>query len=226
VEPGININVNQEDSIIISKGAIDRGLFRVFTYKSISTSDKKHASNDNQTIQLPPEEIRVNRKYCYDKLDKDGIVAVGTEVEEFDVLVGKVRTRITTEDPPTQDVTDCSVICKSNEYGVVDDVCVTTNEKGYKHVKIRIRRNRIPEIGDKFCHVSAQKGIIYSFIVTLITNLYYRHLWNDLPPRRHALQYGNWNITRHYYQCALPPIKDDYQYGNGDVIWEGSCHNR
>ena len=143
---------NQEDSIIINKSAIDRGLFRIYTYKAISTSEKKHASNDNQVIQMPPEEVRVNHKYCYDKLDKDGLVAIGERVEEFDVLVGKVRVS------GEEIVQDCSVICKSNEHGVVDDVCVTINEKGYKHVKIRIRRERVPEIGDKFCHVSAQKG--------------------------------------------------------------------
>lgn len=150
---------NQEDSILINKAAIDRGLFRVYTYKSVSTSEKKHASNDNQVIELPPQEIRVNHKYCYDKLDSDGIVKVGEEVEEFDVLVGKVRVS------DEKAVQDCSVICKSNELGVVDDVCVTVNDKGYKHVKIRIRRVRIPEIGDKLAHVSAQKVSIFCFLI-------------------------------------------------------------
>ena len=144
---------NQEDSIIVNQSAIDRGLFRSVTVKSVTTSEKKCGTYDTEQICVPPVALR-QHMYNYDKLGPDGIVAEGDRVEERDILVGRVFYQ---NETPYK---DCSLSCKKAEAGVVDSVCLTITPSGHKMVKIRIRSIRIPEIGDKFCHVSAQKGTI------------------------------------------------------------------
>src|SRR5690606_10602528 len=142
---------NQEDSIIINQSAIERGLFTSIAYKTTSTNETKKGTHGSEMIEIPPKEL-LNCNYDYSKLDSNGIIREGTTVVKNDVLVSKIY-----YDKDTMR-SDCSLVCKSNEEGVVDRVLITKNASGYKHVKIRIYRVCIPEVGDKFCQVSAQKG--------------------------------------------------------------------
>ena len=142
---------NQEDSVILNKAAVDRGMFRTTSFKTISTSELKKGTYTMETIEHVPEELQ---KYSYDysKIEKDGIVGVGTFVCSNDVLVGRV---LYESNEPKK---DCSLICPNNLSGIVDKVMITYNSSGYKHIKIKVRKQCIPEIGDKFASSTAQKG--------------------------------------------------------------------
>lgn len=144
---------NVEDSVILNRGAIDRGMFRNVSYKSFSVSETRGGTYESQVIEIPPLEFQNKSIYNYSKLDADGIIKVNSVIELNDVLVGKV---LRENDEVTKDT---SKICSHNDQGIIDKVCVTINSTGYKHVKIRIRRERIPEVGDKLCHITAQKGV-------------------------------------------------------------------
>ena len=135
---------NMEDSVIINKSAIDRGLFQSTSYRTTSISENKKGTHGNDRIEIPPLEIR-RKELIYSNLDENGIVCVGTKVGVDHVLVGRVF--YLNEEAKE----DTSLLCEASETGVVDSVLVTTNASGYKHVKIRIRSVRIPEIGDKVC---------------------------------------------------------------------------
>lgn len=142
---------NMEDSIILNKAAIDRGLFHSTVFKTISVSETKHGTHGSELFQLPPENIQ-NKGYDYSKLDPEtGIIREGARVDVNTVLVGKVYS------VHDEVVRDNSVACTKAETGIVDKVLVTTNSQEYPHVKIRIRSTRIPEVGDKFV-CNAQKG--------------------------------------------------------------------
>ncbi len=55
---------------------------------------------------------------------------------------------------------ESSEAIRHGEDGVVDFVVMTENGEGNKLVQMRVRDERIPEIGDKFASRSGQKGVI------------------------------------------------------------------
>jgi DNA-directed RNA polymerase II subunit RPB2 len=140
---------NQEDSVILNESAVQRGLFVSTSYKTVDTTEDRRKQPESEEIRLPPMSIR-RSNFNYLKLDVDGIVCENVCVDEGDVLIGKVVIN------ETGCIRDKSIICR--ESGVVDKVCVTKNSKGNKHIKIKIRCVRRPEIGDKFSSCEAQKG--------------------------------------------------------------------
>jgi len=146
---------NQEDSIMINKSAIQRGMFVTTVTKTFSTEEKNKSGNSFETIQIPSLDVR-NKTYNYNKLDTDGIIPEGFPVFKGDVLVGKTLTKVSKDDETEQ--IDCSLVVKSGEEGIVDKVFITTKSEGYRMIKIRIRQMRIPEVGDKFATREGQKG--------------------------------------------------------------------
>jgi DNA-directed RNA polymerase II subunit RPB2 len=148
---------NQEDSVIMNKSAIERGLFRSFGYKILVVEEKKKSTLMMEKIELVPREFQ-NKSFDYSKLDENGIIKVGTYVGVGDVIVSKLQK--ITDKMNNDNWHDNSIIIKTGEEGVVDKVYIMNNVEGYKIIKIRIRTYRIPEIGDKVASRCAQKGTI------------------------------------------------------------------
>jgi DNA-directed RNA polymerase II subunit RPB2 len=148
---------NQEDSVIMNKSAIERGLFRSFGYKMLVVEEKKKSTLIMEKIELVPKEFQ-NKSFDYSKLDENGIVKVGTYVGVGDVIVSKLQK--ITDKMNNDNWHDNSIIIKTGEEGMVDKVYSMNNIEGYKIIKIRIRIYKIPEIGDKVASRCAQKGTI------------------------------------------------------------------
>lgn len=167
---------NQEDSVILNKGAIDRGLFRSTCYKTVIVEERKRDSQHYELIECPAYNIQKSHMYNYKKLTKSGLIRVGARVKKDDVLVGKVLYKYDytsgqcfndkrnyqgdIQEFDNNEKIDCSVVAKANEDGVIDNIMVSTTSEGYKIVKIRIRKEYIPEIGDKIASTSSQKGTV------------------------------------------------------------------
>lgn len=150
---------NQEDSIILNKASIDRGLFRVTAYFTLSDEETRTSSSNYQTIEIPNTEIR-NTKNNYHLLeisgDNKGIVKIGSHVKKDDVIIGKVLVKSSKDGTETKK--DISVTIKPGEEGIIHKILVSNTTKGYKTVKITIRVIKTPEVGDKFASRAAQKG--------------------------------------------------------------------
>ena len=146
---------NQEDSICINKASIERGLFTVMSYFTISDEEQRTTSSEFQTIEIPTPDIR-NSRNNYSFLESNGIIRVGSRVKKDDVIIGKVVTKIVKDH--AMEKKDVSVTIKAGEEGTIDSVKMLTTEKGWKLVKVVIRTVKIPEPGDKFASRAAQKG--------------------------------------------------------------------
>lgn len=145
---------NQEDSVVLNKGAIHRGLFVVTSYRTLTEEERKKGYNF-ESISLPPMDKR-KKNLNYGLLGDDGVVRKGVYAEKGDVVVGKVL--IKSSKNGNDEYIDCSVSVKSGEGGYVDRIIETTTPNGYRMVKIVFRNQRIPEVGDKFASRAAQKG--------------------------------------------------------------------
>jgi Iridoviridae putative DNA-directed RNA polymerase II subunit RPB2 len=150
---------NQEDSIILNKASIDRGMFHVITYKTIIVEERR--GNVNEKICIPAGPIRKMNNYSILEDNPDspyfGVVKVKSFVKRNDVIIGKVITRIS-KDGTRTDV-DHSTMVSASEEGKVDRI-IRTSKKGILMFKIVIAQQKRPEIGDKFCSDMAQKGTV------------------------------------------------------------------
>jgi len=155
---------NQEDSIMINRSSLDRGLFRSIFYRTYKDEEKKNQSSgeEERFCKPDPEITKQMRHNKYGKLATDGFVPEDTYVDSNDILIGKVvPLRVPTGmvlPMGAKKFRDVSRTMRNNETGWVDKIFKNRNGEGYSFVKIRMRQDRIPEIGDKFSSRHGQKG--------------------------------------------------------------------
>lgn len=150
---------NQEDSIIINKSALDRGLYTSTHYKSVKEQCTKNHSTGEEEFFVNPINNNANslKPFSYSKLDENGFVPKNTYIDGSDIIIGKVMPK---KNNGVITYNDNSQSLKPSEEGYVDMNYIGTNSDGYKFCNVRVRKNRKPEIGDKLASRSAQKGCI------------------------------------------------------------------
>jgi DNA-directed RNA polymerase II subunit RPB2 len=155
---------NQEDSIMINRGSLDRGLFRSIFYRTYKDEERKNqSSGEEERFQRPdPSMTKQMKNACYEKLGDDGFVPENAFVDTDDILIGKVvPLRVPTGmviPAGAKKYRDVSRTMRNNETGWVDRTFKNRNGEGYSFAKVRVRQDRIPEIGDKFSSRHGQKG--------------------------------------------------------------------
>lgn len=149
---------NQEDSVLLNRNAVERGLFWLTSYRTLVEEEKKcSAPSTFEIIQIPPLDCR--RKDCnYGLLDDDGVVKVGVPVKKGDVIIGKVLK--VSRKGEKDAYTDSSLVIKSGEEGSIDRIIATNTPNGYKLVKVVVRCSKIPEVGDKFACYSPDTDVL------------------------------------------------------------------
>ena len=157
---------NQEDSIMINRGSLDRGLFQSVFFRTYKDEEKKNQSSgeEERFCRPDPELTKQLRNGNYGKLGQDGFIPENTFVTSDDILVGKVvPLRVPTGmvlPAGAKKYRDVSRTPRNNESGFVDKIFKNRNGEGYSFVKIRMRELRTPEIGDKFSSRHGQKGTV------------------------------------------------------------------
>jgi DNA-directed RNA polymerase II subunit RPB2 len=157
---------NQEDSVMINRGALDRGLFRSIFYRTYKDEERKNQSSGEEERFLRPDPTMTKqmKNGNYDKLDESGFVPEQGYVDTDDILIGKVvPLRVPTGmviPVGSKKYRDVSRTMRNNEIGWVDRIFKNRNGEGYSFAKVRMRQDRIPEIGDKFSSRHGQKGTV------------------------------------------------------------------
>lgn len=157
---------NQEDSILINKASIDRGLFSATIYHTEKDEDKKLYGNEE--IRCKPDKSKTkNIKFAnYDKINEDGIIPENTIVKDRDIIIGKILPIKENKNDYTKTIkyTDESHIYRTHEETYIDKNYIESNGDGYKFCKVRLRNYRKPVIGDKLSSRHGQKGTVGNVI--------------------------------------------------------------
>jgi DNA-directed RNA polymerase subunit B len=157
---------NMEDAIVFNRASIDRGLFRSVWIRTYKIEQNLYPGGTKDEFGIPRPEVQGYRgEEKYHAIDEDGLARPEEYVKEYDVLVGRISPpRFLQELIPTRTLAefrrDSSLTVRPEEEGIVDSVFVIYKEAGLKKIKVRVRREMIPEIGDKFNTWHGQKGVI------------------------------------------------------------------
>lgn len=161
-----SIGYNMEDAIIFNKSAVQRGLGNSSFFRIYKAECKQYLGGSKDRLTIPEAGIRgYHGADAYRQLESDGLIASEGEVRGGDILIGKTSPPRFMEEYRGLEVRgpqlrDTSVGVRPNEVGVVDSVFITKDIEGSQLVKVKVRSNRIPELGDKFVSRHGQKGVI------------------------------------------------------------------
>jgi len=157
---------NMEDAVIINKGSIERGLARSTYYRPSIAEELRYSGVLVDEVSIPDKDVKgYKSEKDYRLLGKDGIIHPEAKVKEGDVIIGKTSPPRFLSSMDEYNLAssvrrESSVYMKHGEKGIVDFVLITENQEGNRLVQVRVRDDRIPEIGDKFTSRHGQKGII------------------------------------------------------------------
>ena len=166
---------NFEDAVIMNERLVKEDV-----YTSLHIEDYETQCRDTK---LGPEEITRDipniSEDARKNLDENGIIKIGTEVKEGDILVGKVTPKgmadLTSEEKllhaifgeKTREVRNSSLTVPHGGEGIVHDVKIYTKEDNdelpsgvSKVVRVYIIQKRKIQVGDKMSGRHGNKGVI------------------------------------------------------------------
>ena len=151
---------NVEDAILINESSVKRGLFKTTYFNMYETMDEITIAGKNEkrinNVLNHTLARDTKRGYNYNNLDKDGLIYENTLMDDKTVVIGRLNTI-------NNETFDSSILPKKGQLGYVDKTFIYEKD-GRKLAKVRIREDRSPAIGDKFCSRCGQKGTIGNLI--------------------------------------------------------------
>lgn len=136
---------NQEDSLIVNKAAIQRGMFNgaKFSFYKTELEQKEELGN--------PDASKTDglKSANYEKLH-NGVVRRNQKLQKDDVIIGKYLP-IPKGSDSKYSYLDRSIVYKESEEAVVHNVLSSRNEDDVRFTKVAVRKIREVAIGDKFC---------------------------------------------------------------------------
>ena len=151
---------NQEDSVLVNKGSIDRGLFMATIYHTEKDEDKNIIRDE--IIRCKPDKTKTKgiKFGNYDKVNNQGFIPENTLVENRDVIIAKIIPIKENRNDPTKTIKyeDQSKTFRTTEETYIDKNYTGRNGDGYNFAKVRVRILRKPVFGDKFSSRHGQKG--------------------------------------------------------------------
>ena len=148
---------NQEDSVILNQSSVERGLFKSLYLRSYDDKEEnskgKKVFFGNPLFEKNIQKLNIGK---YEKLDDNGFIKENTHVTSDDIIVSKCLKK----NIDGKEITSVSgkKINKGTS-GIVDKIIVNETQEGLRECKVRIRKEKIPGVGDKFASRCGQKGM-------------------------------------------------------------------
>ena len=158
---------NQEDSLLINKGSIDRGMSLITVYHTEKDEDKQKINGDAEIRCKPdPTKTKGTKMANYNKVNSKGVMPENTLVENRDIIIAKVKPIKENKNNSAEFIKyeDQSKMYKVMEETYIDKNYIDKNGEGYNFAKVRVRAVRKPVIGDKFSSRHGQKGTVGNII--------------------------------------------------------------
>jgi DNA-directed RNA polymerase subunit B' len=157
---------NMEDAVILNKASIDRGYGRSTYYRPAIAEELRYSGGLMDEVCVPGKDVKgYKSERDYRFLEDDGMIYPEAQVKEDDVVIGKTSpprflSSLDEYNLASSSRRESSVSLKHGEEGIVDFVALTESQEGNRLIQVRIRDQRIPEIGDKFTSRHGQKGVV------------------------------------------------------------------
>ena len=156
---------NMEDGVILNKASVQRGLARSTYFRPVGAEELRYSGGLVDEMGIPDKDIkgyRSEKDYRY--LEEDGLIYPEAPLLEGDVVIGRTSPPRFLSSLEEYNLSasvrrESSISLKHGERGTADFVVITENDEGNKLVQVRLREERIPEIGDKFTSRHGQKGV-------------------------------------------------------------------
>ena len=166
---------NFEDAIILSERLVEQDYFSSIHIEDYTIDVRETKLGPEQTT---PDIPNVSEEKLKD-LDEEGIVRIGAEVKQGDILVGKISPKgeadLTAEErllraifgEKARDIKDTSLTLPHGKRGRIVGVRVFDREKGdklpsgvIKTIQVEVAQYRKVQVGDKLAGRHGNKGII------------------------------------------------------------------
>ena len=153
---------NQEDSVILNRSSLERGMFGTLSIKTVEHQEDTGSDAGQivfaNPIRLLKEGVDVQiPRAVYSKIDDEGFPKVGSVLLEDDVLLGMVSVSF---DGKTRRTLNKSVMVDKAYVGMTVDRVIVMQGPAGRVCKISLRQSRQPELGDKFSSRYSQKGVV------------------------------------------------------------------
>lgn len=132
VAVNVHLGYNQEDSIVMNRASLERGMFRtehIRSYKAEvdnnESSEKRRKFDD--TVSFGKIQSKIGR---VDSLDDDGFPFIGANLHSGDIIIGRCA----------ESGADHSVKLKHTERGMVQKVVLSANDDGKNFAVVSLRQ--------------------------------------------------------------------------------------
>jgi DNA-directed RNA polymerase subunit B len=157
---------NMQDAIILNKGSIQRGVGRSTFFRPSSLEEVRYSGGMMDEVSIPDKEVKgYKSEKDYRYLEDDGIVYPEASLESEEVIIGRTSPPRFLSGMDEFNVAattrrESSIAIGEGARGTVDSIFLTESGEGNRLIRVRMREQRIPEIGDKFASRHGQKGVI------------------------------------------------------------------
>ena len=170
---------NYEDAIILSSRLVSEDIYTSIHISEYTINCVRTKNGDEEITRDLPNVSSASKRF----LDEDGIIMVGAEVKEGDVLVGKISPKgivdLTSEEKlllaifgeKTKNVKETSLKVPHGGEGTIAAVKRFRTQDGYQldddvieQIKVYIAQKRKIQIGDKMAGRHGNKGIISKIV--------------------------------------------------------------